>query len=71
VLLGALGAFLLLQAPRREPLLALGIGLAAVAAVAGICWIGDEMMLAAGWLLAALIGLGVIAWRLRFKRKAA
>jgi hypothetical protein len=71
VLLGALGAFLLLQAPRREPLLALGVGLAVVAAVAGICWIGDEMMLAVRWLLAALAGLGLTAWRLRTTRKTA
>jgi Transmembrane protein 43 len=71
VLLGALGAFLLLHGARREPLLAFGVGVAVVAAVAGICWIGDDAMLAAAWLLAALAGLGVTAWRLRVTRKAA
>jgi hypothetical protein len=65
VLLGVLGAFLLLQGTRREPVLAFGVGLAIIAAVAGGCWVGDDAMLAAGWLLAVVAGLGLVAWRLR------
>ncbi|HEY9133134.1 MAG TPA: TMEM43 family protein, partial [Dyella sp.] len=68
VLLGALGVFLLLQGRSRDVLLAAGIGVLAIGAVAGACWIGGDGMHAVSWLLVAAIGAGVAAWRVRVLR---
>ena len=67
VLLAALGAFLLLCAQRRQRdvLLALGLGGFAVGIVACVMWIGADSPAMYGWLAVALIGIGLIVWRLR------
>ncbi|HEX7817116.1 TMEM43 family protein [Dyella sp.] len=63
LLLGIVGAFFALQGRRREPLLALGIGVAAVAAVACVCWLGEDLAATADWLVASLAGVALAAWR--------
>lgn len=66
ILLATLGTLLLLwEHQRRDPLLALGIGAALVAAVAAVLWLGGGMPMMLRWLAIALAGVGVALWRLR------
>lgn len=68
VLLAALGAFVALSAqrqPRRDPLLALGLGALLVGAIASVLWMGGSNSMLSGWLVVTLAGLGLTAWRLR------
>jgi hypothetical protein len=66
MLLATLGAYLLLwEHQRRDPLLALGMGAALVAAVACVLWLGGGMPMVLRWLVIALAGVGVTLWRLR------
>ncbi|KRE90888.1 hypothetical protein ASG87_01755 [Frateuria sp. Soil773] len=66
VLLAALGALALLwEHRRRDALLALGIGVALVAGVGCVLWLGGGWSIALGWLLAAAVGVAVAVWRLR------
>jgi hypothetical protein len=68
VLLAALGAFVLLSAqrnPRRDGLLALGLGALVVGAVASVLWMAGHSGTIWGWLVVTLLGLGLAVWRLR------
>ncbi|KAA0072253.1 hypothetical protein CIW53_03455 [Rhodanobacter sp. T12-5] len=67
VLLGALGAFVLLSTHpgRRDPLLALGLGGLAVGAVAGMLWLGSDLRMAGAWLAAVALCIVLVIWRLR------
>lgn len=70
VALAALGAFVLLctRRRRRDPLLALALGALVVGAVASVLWLGNDARTMAGWLVVALLGMGVAIWRLRRQR---
>lgn len=69
VLLAALGAFVMLSAqrdPRRDVLLALGLGALVVGGVTSVLWMMGSLGIAFfGWLVVTLAGLGLIVWRLR------
>lgn len=68
VLLAALGAFVALASqrqPRRDPLLALGLGALLVGAIASVLWMGGSKSMLVGWLVVTVAGLGLTAWRLR------
>ncbi|HEY8585878.1 MAG TPA: TMEM43 family protein [Rhodanobacter sp.] len=66
ILLAALGAFILLsnQRHRRDLLLAVGLGALAVSTVASLLWLGTSVYMTGGWVAVALVGLGLISWRL-------
>ena len=68
VFLATLGAFVLLSAqrnPRRDALLALGLGALVVGAVASVLWTAGHSGTIWGWLAITLVGLGLSVWRLR------
>lgn len=68
VLLAALGAFVLLLAqrpPRRDGLLAIGLGSLVVGAVASVLWMAGHSATIWGWLAVTLVGLVLAVWRLR------
>lgn len=66
ILLAALGALALLwEHRRRDALLALAVGVALVALVASVLWLGGSMAMALGWLVVAAVGIAVAVWRLR------
>ncbi|MEP7184771.1 MAG: TMEM43 family protein [Rhodanobacter sp.] len=68
VVLAALGAFILLSAqrnPRRDGLLALGLGALVVGTVASVLWIPGDSGTISGWLTVTLAGLVLAVWRLR------
>lgn len=67
VLLATLGLLLLDWSRRRrhDVLLALALGSLIVGAVAAIMWMGYGPKTMTGWLVLALLGLGVAIWRLR------
>lgn len=67
VLLAALGALVALSAqrnPRRDPVLALGLGALLVGAFVSVMWMADSTSMLSGWLVVMLAGLGLTAWRL-------
>lgn len=67
VLLAAFGAFIVLSAqrqPRRDGLLALGLGALLVGAFASVLWMAGSRSMLSGWLLVMLAGLALSAWRL-------
>lgn len=67
VLFAALGAFVGLSAqrhPRRDALLALGLGSLLVGAFVSVLWMAGSKTFPIGWLLLMLAGLGLTAWRL-------
>ncbi|WP_049622647.1 TMEM43 family protein [Frateuria defendens] len=66
LLLGALGVLALLWAHRRRDVwLALGVGAAAVAAVAAAVWLGGDPAMSLGWFAVAAVGVGLAVWRQR------
>jgi hypothetical protein len=67
VLLAALGAGLLLRRgmARADPVSALGGGLLVVGVSAAMPWLGGSTATAIGWLVVALSGLVLLAWRRR------
>jgi hypothetical protein len=67
VLLAASGAFLLLMTHRNrgDALLALALGALAVAMVAGVLWLGHDMLMLCAWVMVALLGVALAIWRLR------
>jgi hypothetical protein len=67
VLLAALGSFVALSAhrnPRRDGLLALGLGALLVGAFVSVLWMAGSKSMFSGWLAVMLAGLGLTAWRL-------
>jgi hypothetical protein len=66
VLLASLGAFMLLLATprRRDPLLALALGLLAVGAVAAVLALGHDKLVLTVWLGLVLLAVAVSVWRL-------
>ncbi len=71
VLLGALGALLMLAARGRrlDPLLALGLGALVVGAVSGVLWIGRDTRTMTAWLLVTAFGTALAVWRLRWHKR--
>lgn len=69
VLLAALGVFVVLSVqrhPRRDAVLALGLGALVVGAVTSVLWMMGSLGVALfGWLVVTAAGLGLIVWRLR------
>ncbi|MEO5830996.1 MAG: TMEM43 family protein [Rhodanobacter sp.] len=67
VLLASLGAFVLIAVKRGrgDPLLACGLGAAAVGMVASVLWLHGDISIMGGWLAFALAGLALVTWRLR------
>lgn len=66
VLLASFGAFMLLLATprRRDPLLALALGLLAVGAVAAVLAMGHDKLVLIVWLGLVLLAVAVSVWRL-------
>lgn len=66
VVLASLGAFILVAVKRGrgDPVLALGLGMAAVGIVASVLWLRGDPRLVGGWLALVLAGLGLVTWRL-------
>lgn len=70
VLLASLGAFALVsvQSDRRDPLLAIGLGVLVVGVVASVLWLGNDMRTLYGWLALTALGLLLTGWRLHRAR---
>jgi hypothetical protein len=66
ILLATLGAGLLLaDHQRRDPLLALALGLLVVGTVAAVLWVGKDTSAMLSWLIVAVAGLLLAGWRLQ------
>lgn len=66
ILLATLGAGLLLaDHQRRDPLLALALGLLTVGTVASVLWVGKDTSAMLSWLIVAIAGLLLAGWRLQ------
>jgi hypothetical protein len=70
ILLATLGAALLLRwhYQRIDPILAPAIAVLVIGAVDAVLWLGNDNARAGWWLLLALIGIALTAWRVRTLR---
>jgi len=70
ILLATLGTTLLLRwhYQRIDPVLAPAIAVLVIGAVDAVLWLGNDNTRAAGWLVLALIGIALTAWRVRALR---